>query len=178
MFQPMTWKATAFLSSAAVFATWLASGSPPKSAQAVPSSGAGVVESRIAEPTDIVEQADRLHARLHPSPAYIAPLRDPFRFRSSKESTEQVTSAAETAEALALPREEVEGLEISLSGIAEERAGGEIVRTAVVSIAGGIALVKEGDMIANQYLVTRIANDSVELSRMVDGAFRRLGFRP
>jgi len=174
----MIWKATAFLSSATVFATWLASGPPPKPAPAAPSMGAGVAGSRIAEPTDIVEQADRLHARLHPSPAYIAPLRDPFRFRPSKESTEQATAAAETPEALARPREMVEALGFSLSGIAEERAGGVIVRTAVVSVAGGIALVKEGDMIADQYLVTRIANDSVELSRMVDGAFRRLGFKP
>jgi hypothetical protein len=176
VFQPMTWKATAFLSSATVFAIWIASGPPPKPAPTAPSLGAGVVESRIAEPTDIVVQADRLHARLHPSPAYIAPLRDPFRFSPSKESTE--TAAAETSEALAQPSEQVQALGFSLSGIAEERAGGVIVRTAVVSVAGGIALVKEGDMIADQYLVTRIANDSVELSRMIDGAFRRLGFGP
>jgi hypothetical protein len=115
----MTWKATVFLSSATVFAIWIASGPPPKPAPTAPSLGAGVVESRIAEPTDIVEQADRLHARLHSSPAYIAPLRDPFRFRPSKESTETATAAAETSEALAQPSEQVQALGFSLSGIAE-----------------------------------------------------------
>ena len=174
----MTWKATAFLSSATVFATWLASGPPPQPAPAAPSLGAGVVESRMAEHADIVEQAARLHARLHPSPTYSAPLRDPFRFRPSKGSAEQATAAAETSDVLARPLDQVEPLGFSLSGIAEETAGGVIVRTAVVSVAGGIALVKEGDLIADQYLVTRITSDSVELSRMVDGSFRRLGFRP
>ena len=127
---------------------------------------AAAAPAQTADPAvDIVHQADRLRARLHPTTAYTEPARDPFRFGARPKPSAPVT-APRPAETPVTPLAVVPPaptLRIALSGIAEDTSGGTLVRTAVISMPDDVLLVKEGDTIAGQYRVTSIT--SARLSR-------------
>jgi hypothetical protein len=57
-----------------------------------------------------------------------------------------------------------------LIGLAEEDGA----RTAIISGAGDLLFVKEGDVISSRYRVARIAPEGVELADTGDGAILRL----
>jgi hypothetical protein len=65
---------------------------------------------------------------------------------------------------------------ITLDGIAADNAGGQEQRTAILHTDAGVALAKQGDVVAG-YRVERIAGDAVELTKVDDGSTLRLGLR-
>ena len=69
-------------------------------------------------------------------------------------------------------------LRMTLSGIAEEKVGEEIVRTAIISSPDDVFLVKLGDSIGGQYKVAAIGADAVELVRLDTAATVRLALKP
>jgi hypothetical protein len=66
---------------------------------------------------------------------------------------------------------------LTLSGIAENKVGDALVRTAVVSGLGQLFFVKAGDKIGSRFEVTAIGADAVEVRDLTDGRAYRLGLR-
>jgi hypothetical protein len=180
----MTWKTYAAVSGATVLAGWLAS-SPPANTPASTTTARRpqAPAARTTGESDIAEQAARLQARLRQDPVYREPARNPFRFGERDVPRPAPSSTA--------PRErELEPLAIEpiapvplpppvkLSGIAEDRIGDRVERTAVLSMPSGVVLVREGDTVLNQYRVGRIEANAVELIDTLGGAPLRLTIRP
>lgn len=177
----MNWKSTAVVSGATVLATWFAS-VPPVQHTTTPvgePAASTTVTSRASD--QIVREADRLSARLHPSMPYQGPLRNPFQFSQPRRATSapratsrqpKVSDASMTETPVAPP------LRVSLTGIAEDTSGAAPVRTAVISTPDDVMLVKEGEMVAGQYKVTAVTANSVDLTRVSDGSVVRLTLRP
>lgn len=175
----MNWKSTALVSGATLVATWLASA--PAVRQPVARVNAPVRQpAHSAEAaSDIVREADRLREKLSAAVAYREPGRNPFRFGQAAHShTAALPAPAEAAPPAVPTAPQAPTLRITLSGIAEDTAGSQVVRTAVISSGEDLLLVKEGETVAGQYRVSAIASDSVELTRTVDGVTIRLGLRP
>jgi hypothetical protein len=123
--------------------------------------------------TDIEEQAARLQSRLHVARAYAEPQRNPFRFaeRRSAAPSSRELAVVEAPPPIDLPPP---GPRVSVAGIAEEQLEGRIERTAILSSPMGVLLVREGDMVVDDYRVGRIEAESVELVRVSDGTSTRL----
>jgi len=181
LFSPMTWKSTAVVSAAGLFATWLASAPPlrPPPPSAYASSPTAARTEAVA--AEIQEQASRLHVRIQEAVAYREPSRNPFRFSARIH--------ARPAPVTSNPQPQPDGepmtsapvrptLLIALSCIAQDTIDGRTVRTAIISTPDGIQLVKEGDMLAGQYKVVAVGADAVELARVSDGSTVRLGLKP
>ncbi len=66
---------------------------------------------------------------------------------------------------------------VKLVGIAEDAGENGIVRTAIVSAAGQLLLVKEGDAATSRYRVVKIAADVVELADTIAGTPVRLALK-
>ena len=66
--------------------------------------------------------------------------------------------------------------EMQLSGIAEEKNGGSS-RTAVISAAGQVFLVREGETFLARFVVVRVAGDAVQLRDEVSGELFTLAMR-
>jgi hypothetical protein len=65
-----------------------------------------------------------------------------------------------------------------LIGIAEDKADGGVVRTAMITgEAEDLFLVVRGDSVAGRYEVVAIGADAVELKDLTTGAIRRLALR-
>ena len=82
-------------------------------------------------------------------------------------------AAPSTAAEPALPP----GPRLALAGIAEQLDADRLVRTAVVSGAGDLWLVREGSLLAGRYRVERIAVDTVYLVDTLGGPDRVLRMR-
>lgn len=172
----MTWKSYAVVSGATVLAGWFAA-SPPSNAPtaAVPPPPQGR-RAAPAAAADIQEQAARLQARVQAERQYAEPQRNLFRFEAGKPVDERLEngnggdappgSAAEAPAAVPAPPP------LTLSGIAEDQANGQISRTAVVSTPSGVQLVREGDELFG-YRVVRVEGEAIEL-RAPDGRILRL----
>jgi hypothetical protein len=180
----MTWKTYTAVSGATVLAGWLAS-SPPSNAPA-PAAASRRTPASAASATagsDIEEQAARLQARLRQEPAYRDPARNPFRFgeREVPRPAPSASPAPKTLEPTAI--EPVTAAlppppPVTLSGIAEDRSGDGVERTAVLSSQAGVLLVREGETVLGRYRVTRIEANAVELTDTLGGPAVRLTIRP
>ena len=169
----MTWKSYATVSGATVLAGWLASSSPPP----VPGSSVPAARAQAAATTgsaDIVEQADRLHARVAREVQSPVPERNPFRFADPRpQATTRATApdgdvAAGPEQLAPVPPP------IALAGIAEDEIDGRLVRTAVLSVPGDVLLVREGEAVLGRYRVVRIESEAVELLDLPAGTTERL----
>lgn len=69
-------------------------------------------------------------------------------------------------------------MRLILSGIAEDRVGEQVVRTAVISTPTDVLLLKEGEQIGDQYKVDKIDAATIDLIRLSDGTSLRLALRP
>lgn len=176
----MTWKSTALVSSATLLATWFASAPPARRTSNTTAEPARDTTQTAAPASDIAREAERLRARLHPATPYHEPARNPFRFgERTRPARPAEESAAMGQPSGAVPQEpQIPTLRVTLSGIAEDVTGAQLVRTAIISTPDDVLLVKEGDSIAGQYRVTDIAEDSVELTRQSDNSVVRLSLRP
>ena len=66
---------------------------------------------------------------------------------------------------------------LKLSGIAEDAAGADVVRTAIINARGQLFLAREGEAVTDRYRVTRISADVVELVDSSDGSVLRLALK-
>ncbi|MBI4264896.1 MAG: hypothetical protein HY657_11015 [Acidobacteria bacterium] len=172
----MTWKSYAAVSGATVLAGWLAS-APPSIGPASAPAQAEPPEAVPPSALDVEQQAARLQAGLRQQAAYREPDRNPFRFavRPEARNTPDASRAPAAVEAVApLPPPPP----ISLSGIAEDRVGDRVERTAVLSSPSGVLLVREGDEVMGRYRVVKIESEAVDLAPLADGVSLRLAFRP
>ena len=164
----MTWKSTTASVGLAAMATWLASHAPVGNAR-TPAATAPSATHTEKTAAEIQREADRLHERLQQVAAYRAPERNPFRFGqpAARTSSPVVAPAPEPSPVV---EPQPPSLRIMLSGIAEEKAGEEIVRTAIISTPTDVYLVKAGEMIQGVYKVANITAESVELVKVDDGS--------
>ena len=171
----MTWKAYAAVSGATVLAGWLASYPPANAPTNTTPPGRSPRAGEASAALDIEEQAERLQTKLRAERSYTAPQRNPFRFEEGGDIDPGPVEPGTAFEPEREPQPELVAPApppISLSGIAEDQANGEITRTAVISSPAGVELVREGDQFLG-YRVERIESEAVELTAP-DGTIRRL----
>jgi hypothetical protein len=175
----MTWKSTAAAGAATIAATWLASHAPV-SGPARQRETRVPVDRTEAAAIDIQREADRLHSRLAEVGAYREPARNPFRFKPRAAPLVPPVMQAEPAAAVdeAPMAPPPPALRMTLAGIAESVVEGQTVRTAIISAAGDVWLVKAGDPVGSHFTVGRVGADFVELVPIEAGAPLRLALKP
>lgn len=177
----MNWKSTVLVSGVGVVATWVASIAPPARQAGAPQERPAPTTGTADISDEIVREAERLSARLHPPVAFQEPSRNPFRFTGRARAAAPGTLTPAQPEMSDEPLAEIPEtptLRVNLTGVIEDTMGGTVVRTAVLSTSGDVLLVKEGDVVAGQYKVTAITATTVELTRESDGVVVRLAIRP
>lgn len=172
----MTWKSYAAVSGATVLAGWLASASPANAPTGAASASRQAAQPEVSAASDIQQQAIRLQARLRAERAFREPERNPFRFGPRGTAGAGAARTVAQPEPPAPPPVEARpaGPLVSLSGIAEDRIGAGVERTAILSSPAGVLLVREGDEILGYYRVGRIEAEAVELIAIGDASTRRL----
>jgi len=179
---PGSWKSTAIWSGTTALATWLASTTPvgtPADTGSVSRTrlDAAATQAVVVQMQELNEEAERLARRLSDVEAYRAPARDPFRFKPLP-APPVATSVAASVPAAAEAPLSAPPPPFTLSGIAEDRLGDVIVRTAIVAGSGELWLVKAGETVDGKFEVTAVDADAVELIRADTGTAIRLSFRP
>jgi hypothetical protein len=172
----MTWKSYVVVSGAGVLATYLATPPLMPDRRAIPASAADANASSGTEAPDIVREAARLESRLRAEAAFRAPARNPFEFGEAPAPARRPRERA-PLDADAVPRPAApEPPFIVLSGIATDVLDGLTVRTAVLTTASGVSLVREGDLVGTEYRVRVVREDGVDLESTADGSIRALRF--
>lgn len=181
---PGSWKGTLVWSGATALATWLASAPPvvaPGDGRLTPPTrvDAAATQAVVLQMQELNEEAVRLARRLSEADAFAAPDRDPFRFKLAPAPAPAapppvVPPVATDVAAVPPPAPSP----FALSGIAEERQGDAVIRTAVVTGLGELWLVKAGEKVEGKFEVTAVDADAVELIRADTGTAVRLTFRP
>lgn len=128
----------------------------------------------LGVPPAIEEEAERLRQFLDAPPHPRQTERNPFEFapRAPRLDARVTTAAIGTAQPIVPP-----GPKLTLDGIAEDEAPNGPVRTAIISAAGQLFLVKEGGLVTPRYRVARIGADAVELEDLLDGTPLRIGLK-
>jgi hypothetical protein len=129
-----------------------------------------------AQGDKLATEISRLHERLRPTAAPHAPGRNLFAFHTARPQAPPVApKAALTESPLAglIPPEPV----MKLAGIAEDPGADGPIRQAIISTAGQLFIVKEGESVTGRYRVARIAPDVVELTDLVTNVPRRLALK-
>ena len=175
----MDWKSTAAISGAGLLATWFFSMpavQPPATKPIAPAAGA---PQATATTIDIQQEAARLQLRTHQESRYNETSRNPFRFgaRPAPEARSSGTSGPPPVAQPATIPPAPPPPRLSLDGIATDVVDGQEQRTAILNTDSGIVLAKEGEQVAGQFRVVRIAADAVELVNVNDGSTLRVGLR-
>jgi hypothetical protein len=141
---------------------------PARAAQATPRPGTVATTDGLAV----------LEPRPHPAGALTTSRRNIFR---EHERTAPATPGFPRA---SLPVEQVPatpslppGPSVTFLGFAEKVEGGRTVRTAVLSAAGELWMVKEGDSVAGRFRVVAVAVDRVDLTDVQTGTVRSYHLR-
>jgi len=163
------------LAGATTLATWLAA--PPPQAT-TNQTAAGTARSKGFATSEIESEAAKLSARLRTEVPLTLPARNPFRFDNPRPARPNPTLAPVSEVSPALPNPEPEWPAVRLTGLAEEASEGTPQRTAIFSSVNGVLLVREGETILDQYRVTRIDAEGVDVTRLEDGSSRRLTLAP
>jgi hypothetical protein len=100
------------------------------------------------------------------------PARDPFHFQSRVQRPPAFVPPPAVAQDVPPPPPPLPVL--TLSGIASDVVNGTSQRSAVVSLPGGVLIVREGEPVAGLYTVVAIGEDSIELAATADGSRRTL----
>jgi hypothetical protein len=134
------------------------------------------IEQRGAE---LDTEIERLHQRLAPTAAPLAPARNLFVFHTAVPRPVPAPTAPAPRPALtelaAAPASALPPLK--LSGIAEDPGADGPVRIAFISGGGQLFMVKEGEAVTSRYRVAKISADVVELTDSFDNSVRRLALR-
>ncbi len=175
----MDWKSTAVISGAGLLATWFFSMpavQPPATNPIAPAAG---VPQASATTIDIQREAARLQLRTHQESRYNETSRNPFRFgaRPAPEARASGTSGpSRVAQPIAIPPAPPPP-RVSLDGIATDVVDGQEQRTAILNTDSGVVLAREGEQVAGQFRVVKIAPDAVELVNVTDGSVLRVVLR-
>jgi hypothetical protein len=155
-------------------AVWLAAAatSAPRPPARTSAYTATPVEVRGAE---LAAEIARLRERLRPTAAPLQ-ARDLFRY-SGRRTTAPVFSAPASPSALESTAPGVAPPAFALVGLAEDAGPDGPIRTAIISGAGDLFLVKEGEAVTTQYRVVKISPDVVELGHVTDGTTLRLALK-
>jgi hypothetical protein len=124
----------------------------------------------------LAAEITRLHERLRPS---AAPVQSRDLFRYGNRAAAKAAASAPPAAAAPSPMPRIDRPAqpaIKLVGIAEDAGPDGPARTAIVSDAGALVFLKEGETVAH-YRVTRIAADVVELTNADDNTILRLALK-
>ena len=167
-----------FVSGAAV-AAWLSAamtpGRPPAASHLI---APAPIDATGAE---LASEIARLRERLRPDPVPGEPTRNPFAFRSTRPAAQPAPVRLPVVNGAPLAAASVDAarLRLTLAGIAEDPnpAGGEPLRTAIISGSGQLFLAKDGDTVTDrgvEYKVGKISADSVELTDLRDDSTKRL----
>lgn len=179
----MDWKSTAVISGAGILATWVFSmpaTHPSATVGVAPSIRA--LQGTAAASIDIQREAARLQMRVHHAPSDVASSessRNPFRFGgrpARAAATRPVGTSAPAQPAPVIPQAPPPP-RLTLDGIATDMVGDQPQRTAMLNTDAGVVLAREGDDVAGQFRVTKIATDAVELVKISDGSVLRLALR-
>jgi hypothetical protein len=124
----------------------------------------------------LAAEITRLHERLRPSAAPVQS-RDLFRYANRAAAKTSVSAPAAAAAAAPMPPIDLAPKpSLKLLGIAEDDGPDGPARTAIVSSAGALVFVKEGEAVS-RYRVTRIAADVVEFTSVDDNSVLRLALK-
>ena len=152
---------------------WLSwAAAPAPRPLAVPRARASAVDRSGAE---LAREIARLHERLRPgaSPTYA---RNVFAFPGRPHST-AVPSSRMAVSPIEAPDAAPAAPALTLSGMAEDAGPNGIVRTAIISGAGGLYLAREGDAVASRYQVERLTAEGADLRDVETGAGVHLSLR-
>jgi len=175
----MDWKSTVAISGAGLLATWFFSMpavQPPATNPIAPAAGA---PQASATTIDIQREAARLQLRSHQESRYSETSRNPFRFgaRPAPEARSAGTSGLPpVAQPITIPPAPPPP-RLSLDGIATDVVNGQEQRTAILNTDSGVVLAKEGEQVAGQFRVVKVAADAVELVNVTDGSTLRIVLR-
>lgn len=161
----------------AACAAWLAAAATSSRREDAPAAPAPPVRDARAE--TLATSIARLHDRLRPMVAPRQAHRNPFEFATlarRPSAAPAARSAAALSEASPVTRAPV-AAPLTLEGIAEDAGPNGPVRTAIISTAGNLFLVKTGETVTPQYRVTNVDADSVELVDTVSGATLRFALK-
>jgi hypothetical protein len=152
-------QAELLLVAALLTGAWLALGPPLRQTplSAAPRGGRTALRD-VPVDGGFAQRAAALRARGMATPPRGAARRNPFAFLHRDVQPAAPAGRDAVGKAPVAPRPE-----IALSGIAEDAAGGRIVRTAVLSAGGSVVLAKEGDRVLGRFVVSKIAPDAVQL---------------
>ena len=175
----MTWKSTALLSGAGLMATWFASAPPAPKPNGMSRMPATSARPGDVPETDIGAEADRLRVRLQEHRDYQEPSRNPFRFGAPVRPSSTGTTPVKPAEPPPVPETPPSrSLRMVLSGIAETNGPEGMIRTAIISTPSDVFLVRAGEPVGDQYRVTSVSSEAVELLRVDDGSTVTLVLKP
>ena len=123
-------------------------------------------------------EISRLHDRLRPTATPREPGRNLFAFAAPPKPPPPAPPAETAPPVLSEPEPlRPAPLALKLSGIAEDATPDGYVRTSILSGLGNLFLVKEGEKVAERYLVAKISADVVELTDLGDGSTLRLALK-
>jgi hypothetical protein len=175
----MDWKSTAVISGAGLLATWFFSMPAVQPPANNPIAPAARAPQTSAATIDIQQEAARLQLRTQQEPRYHETSRNPFRFgaRPAPEARPSGTSGPpRVAPPPAIPPAPPQP-RVSLDGIATDVIDGQEQRTAILNTDSGVVLAKEGEQVAGQFRVVKVATDAVELVNVADGSTLRIVLR-
>jgi hypothetical protein len=173
----MDWKSTAVISGAGILATWFFSMPAVQSPSTGTIAPAASPAQATASAIDIQREADRLQVRVHQQPQYVETSRNPFRFGARPAPAAGPSATSGPAAAPVIVPQPPPPPRITLDGIATDVVDGREQRTAMLKTDAGIVLVREGEEVAGQFRVGKIATDAVELVKISDGSVLRLALR-
>jgi len=169
-------RAGAWLAGGTLLAAWLAAAAAPSLApqagSASPKSQGSETDRRVLE---LAVEADRLHDRLSVVLAPPPVMRNPFQFSRRAPAPAATVHVAREPEAPPPPAVAVSAPPpITFLGVAEDTAGTNPARTAILSFGGDLLLVKEGELIGDRYRLTKIGSDVIELQDSKDSRTFRI----
>jgi hypothetical protein len=173
MILPMTWKSYALVSGAGVLSMWFVATPPSR----LPGRGVPSRAGEAARPpaaSDIVQQADRLQARLRQEAQYREPGRNLFRFAPRPAAPPAATANVDAPPAAVELPTTPPPLPMRLAGIAVDEHGSDTVRTAILSTFSGVVLARSGDEVLDRFRVTDVEDEAVNLITIADGTAVRL----
>jgi hypothetical protein len=155
---------------------WFAAAMAPVERRTIPIPAAQKAAVTLSSAQLAIETA-RLHERLRPDAVPRQPSRNLFTFHVAPPHA-PVAAVPKPAlvEAPVVPAAPPMPA-LTLAGVAEDPGPGGPIRTAVISGAGQLFLVKEGETVTPRYRVERISADVVELTDLGDGSTRRLALK-
>lgn len=171
---------------AVLVAVWVSSATLPPASAPKPTPVPAAKGARPARPGqttrgrdvtsfDLNDAAQRLHARLTTSPRSGRTDRNPFEFGQAPTPRVAMSPvAAPVAPPLPLGPQPPP---FTLTGVAEQKHGEALERTAILSGNNQIYFAKSGDRLLGRYEVTAVGVDAIELREIVGGQIVRLALR-